>query len=315
MTRPRPEPRFSIVIPTYSRPLGLGRLLDSLAPQVAGRPGREIVVVNDGSHDPGYAAVVARHGDWVRYIAASDNRGPGTARNRGVLETTGDFLVFIDDDCTAPPDWLDRLARLVTDDPALDAVGGMTRPLPSPNPTRLERMLVAAGAHPNPVFYRGQLIVMVSACLAVRHTMFDTLGGFVEKIMPLAEDRNVTTRLRLAGAKCAIAPEWFVYHDMSSTPKQHFRRYFNYGRGVNNAIALEAVPLDRDYWPPARRPSGYWWSRAYARLKESTPPGKQSGPSTRLPVLLLAAATNLAMDIGYVRAERAKRVARESLKR
>jgi GT2 family glycosyltransferase len=280
---------------------------------VAGRPGREVIAVNDGSSDPGYAAVVTRHRDWIRYIAASENRGPGTARNRGVQEATGDFLVFIDDDCMAPPDWLDRLARLVAADPTLDAVGGTTRPLLSSHPSWFERLLVEGGCHPNPVFYRDQLIVMVSACLAVRRTMFDHLGGFVEKVMPLAEDRNLTTRLRLAGAHCAIVTDWFVLHDLGSTPKQHFRRYFNYGRGVNNAIALEAVPLDRDYWPPARRPITFWWVRGCARLRESKPlAAKQSSASTRLSVLTLATATNLAMDWGYVHAERAKPVARDS---
>jgi GT2 family glycosyltransferase len=314
MPLPEPEPRFSVVIPTYGRPQGLTRLLDSLAPQVAGRPDREAIVVNDGSGDPGYAGVVARHRDWLRYIAAAENRGPGTARNRGVLEASGDYLVFIDDDCLAPPDWLDRLARIVAADPALDAVGGMTRPLLSPHPTWFERLLVEAGCHPNPVIYRDRLIVMVSACLAVRRSLFARLGGFVEKIMPLAEDRNLTTRLRLAGAHCTIVPDWFVCHDMSSTPKQHFRRYFNYGCGVNNAIALEAAPLDRDYWPPARRSLAFWPARACARLRESKPlAAKQSSASTRLSVLTLAAVTNLAMDLGYVHAERAKPVARESV--
>lgn len=313
MSLPGPEPRFSIVIPTYGRPQGLAQLLDSLAPQVEGRKGREIIVVNDGSGDPGYAAVVDRHAAGIRYIASTENRGPGAARNRGAAEAAGDFLVFIDDDCTAPPDWLDGLALVLSVDPTLDAVGGMTRPLPSPHPPWFERLLVQAGAHPNPVFYRDQLIVMVSACLAVRRGMFDQLGGFVEDIMPLAEDRNLTTRLRIAGAKCVIAPNWFVYHDMNSTPKQHFRRYFNYGRGVNNAIALEAVPLDRDYWPPERRPVSFWWTRACARLRESRPlAAKEPSPFARLAVRTLAAATNLAMDAGYAHAERAKRVARES---
>lgn len=301
----RPEPTLSIVIPTYRRPRGLARLLRSLAPQATEQGGREVIVVNDGNDDPAYDAVIEAHRGQVHYIAAAENRGPATARNRGVKAATGDFLVFIDDDCAAPLDWLDQLTRCLVAEPHLDAVGGTTRPLASQHPSCFERLLTESGCHPNPVFYRDQLIVMVSACLAVRRVVFEALGGFVERIMPLAEDRNLTTRLRLAGAECVIKPEWFVYHDMGSTPQEHFRRYFNYGRGVNNAIALEATPLDRSYWPTAQRSSVYWWARACARLRESAVlVQKRHSVLERLSIVALAAATNLTMDLGYVYAER-----------
>jgi GT2 family glycosyltransferase len=306
----RPEPSFSIVIPTYGRPRGLARLLNSLAPQIAGRLGREIIVVNDGSDSRGYDAVMHRHRGLVTYIVADRNRGPSAARNLGVREATGDFLVFVDDDCAAPLDWLDHLTRILAASPMLDAVGGTTRPLASSRPRWFERLLVAGHCYPNPVFYEGKLIVMVSACLAVRRTLFDTVGGFVEKVMPLAEDRNLTTRLRVAGANCRIEPDWFVYHDMSSTPGQHFRRYFNYGRGVNNAIAMEEVPLDRTYWPPKTRSLSYWLRRARARWHEADALAPEAAPLERLPVAALAAATNLTMDLGYIYGGREKTLAR-----
>jgi mycofactocin glycosyltransferase len=301
----RPEPTLSIVIPTYRRPRGLARLLQSLAPQVMEQAGREVIVVNDGTDDATYDAVIEAHREWVHYISITENRGPAAARNDGVRTATGNFLVFIDDDCAAPFGWLDQLARFLAADPHLDAVGGTTRPLASQDPKWFERLLTESGCHPNPVFYRDQLIVMVSACLAVRKAVFEGLGGFVERIMPLAEDRNLTTRLRLAGAKCAIKPEWFVYHDMSSTPREHFRRYFNYGRGVNNAISLEALPLDLSYWPPDQRSFVFWWMRACARLRETAALAQNRHSALgRFPIVVLAAATNLTMDLGYAYAER-----------
>jgi glycosyltransferase involved in cell wall biosynthesis len=305
----RPEPSFSVIVPTFRRPRGLARLLNSLAPQIVGRLGREVIVVNDGDDQSAYEAIINRHRGWATYIATELNQGASAARNLGAKSATGDFLVFVDDDCAAPLDWLDQLARIVAANSGLDAIGGMTRPLASPRPRWFERLLVATGAHPNPVFYGGQLIVMVSACLAVRRTMFDALGGFVEKITPLAEDRNLTTRLRLADAKCAIEQSWFVYHDMSSTPRQHFRRYFNYGRGVNRAIALETVPLDRTYWPPEQRDFAFWLKRARERLKETDGLAPELPTLERLKLVALAAATNLTMDLGYTYAEREKQTA------
>ncbi|MGH7075073.1 MAG: glycosyltransferase family 2 protein [Stellaceae bacterium] len=303
MFMPKPDPSFSVVIPTFGRPRGLARLLNSLAPQIAGHLGREVIVVNDGSLEIAYDAVINRHRTWVNYLVAERNEGPGAARNLGAREARGDYLVFIDDDCAAPLDWLDQLTRLVHLEANIDAVGGMTRPLLSARPTRFERLLTEAGCHPNPVFYDDQLIVMVSACLAVRRLVFEEIGGFVERVMPLAEDRNLTTRLRLAGANCGIKRDWFVYHDMTSTPRQHFRRYFNYGRGVHRAIALEQVPLDRGYWPPARRSLCFWPNRARARIEaaQHLAPGRPA--LERLAIIGLAAASDLAMDAGFIYSE------------
>jgi GT2 family glycosyltransferase len=295
-----PTLSLSVVIPTYRRPRGLDRLLESLVPSAASEAFLEAIVVNDGGHDEAYATIVARHA-WVTYLVAERNAGPGAARNLGAARAYGDFLVFIDDDCVAPPGWLDRLRAELEAHPDLDAVGGATHPLPSPRPGWFERLMVDAALHPNPIYYNGDLIVMVSACLAVRRSMFAAVGGFDERLRLAAEDRNLTTRLRLAGAQCAIAPSWFVAHDMTSTPSRHFRRYFNYGRGVRQAVALEAEPLDRLYWPPERRPIGYWLRRARGRWAETSSLAPNATPRHRGAVRLLATATNLVMDIGFCR--------------
>ena len=304
MAPSQPRLSLSIVVPTYRRANSLGRLVDALMPQIGSRPDRELIIVNDGGHDAGYDSAIARHRAGLTYLVAARNGGPGAARNLGAKAAKGDFLVFIDDDCVAPPDWLDTLATILADHPEFDAVGGQTQPLISARPGFFERLLIEAGCYPNPIYYDGFLIVMVSACLAVRRSVFDRLGGFDERLVLAAEDRNLTTRLRLARTTLAIAPLWFVFHDMAATPRQHFRRFFNYGRGVSLAIAVEAQALDRTYWPPNHRRSRYWLQRARARFLAArrlvrTPPGIFGA----LAVFLLTA-TNLTMDAGYAVAER-----------
>ena len=96
-----------VVIPTYRRPFGLDRLLAALEPQVTGRPDRQVVVVNDGSHDDAYAKVVERFQPMIDYVALPRNRGGGAARNVGARKVTGGYLVFTDDDCIPPSHWLD----------------------------------------------------------------------------------------------------------------------------------------------------------------------------------------------------------------
>lgn len=120
-------PSLTVAIATYRRAEGLRRLLTALRPQVEGRGDREIVVVNDGSHDVAYEEVVKSFGTMVRYDALAENGGVSVARNRALALAGGDYVVFIDDDCLPPPYWLDWLAGRLLASPDIDVVAGTTR--------------------------------------------------------------------------------------------------------------------------------------------------------------------------------------------
>ena len=86
--------KLSVIIPNYNRASLIGETIQSILSQT--RPPDEIIVVDDGSTDESRDAIrefVPR----VRLIT-QENKGPATARNRGVAEATGDFIQFLDSD-------------------------------------------------------------------------------------------------------------------------------------------------------------------------------------------------------------------------
>jgi glycosyltransferase involved in cell wall biosynthesis len=88
----------SIIIPTFNHGRYLPEAIDSALRQTAST---EVIVVDDGSTDetPG---VLASYGDRVRAFRI-DHAGPSVARNRGIDEAQGEFLMFLDaDDVCAP---------------------------------------------------------------------------------------------------------------------------------------------------------------------------------------------------------------------
>ncbi len=86
--------RHSVVIPTFNHAKYIGRSLQSALSQ-AGED-TEIIVVDDGSTDDTRLRVEAFVGP-ITYVSTT-NHGPGAARNRGVRESRGEFVLFLDAD-------------------------------------------------------------------------------------------------------------------------------------------------------------------------------------------------------------------------
>jgi glycosyltransferase involved in cell wall biosynthesis len=84
---------LSVIVPTRNRARLLNRALKSVVGCSA-----EVVVVDDGSEDdtPEIVQRYARRG--VRYIALPERRGPCYARNVGIAQATGDYVLLLDDD-------------------------------------------------------------------------------------------------------------------------------------------------------------------------------------------------------------------------
>jgi len=293
---------LDIVVPTYRRPEELARLLEKLRPQIEGCPNRRVIVVNDASHDARYQDVIARYRDIADYVVAPKNGGPSAARNLGAAHAAREYLVFIDDDCEPPPYWLDWLCAILAENPDADAVTGTTRPMPSRRPGLFERFLAEAAFHPRPIMNSGQLIILVTACLAIRRSRFKAVGGF-DEALATSEDRNLTYRLAISRAILHLETGWFVYHDMTSTPLQHFRRYYRYGVGTRLELELEDAPYDGRYWPVADRKPGYWLRRAALMFAYAW--RKREYVIHAWPVRTLYSAldmsTMLVMDWGFVR--------------
>jgi glycosyltransferase involved in cell wall biosynthesis len=94
-------PTVSVIIPCYNREHFLGGAIESVLRQ--SYRDFEIVVVDDGSTD-GTAEVAARY-EGVRLVRQT-NCGVSAARNAGLRESAGEYLVFLDSDDLLLPEAL-----------------------------------------------------------------------------------------------------------------------------------------------------------------------------------------------------------------
>lgn len=232
-------PVVSVVVCTHRRPSGLAALLRSLVPQVSGRPSREIVVVNDGTHDHAYAAVIAEFEGRVRYDALPTPNGIAKARNRTAEFARGTYLVFTDDDCVVPPTWLDWVEARLAAHPELDVVGGTTRPHDLEHANFVGRLQAAFDLLPRPYLHEGGMYSFITACLAVRAQLFHQVGGFRTEasFASAGEDTDLSFRLARAKARIRLDPDWWVAHALATRIRPEYLRFYRYGYS-NGLLAL-----------------------------------------------------------------------------
>ena len=96
-------PFFSIVIPAYQAESVIERCIRSVMLQSFGN--WEVILVDDGSADQTLKRVKSLGEERVRCIRVP-NGGPAKARNRGISEAVGEYLLFLDADDLWMPDKL-----------------------------------------------------------------------------------------------------------------------------------------------------------------------------------------------------------------
>lgn len=86
------EELISVIIPTYNRKEFLKNAIESVLNQK--NVNFELIVVDDGSTD-GTKEIVKKYP--LKYIY-QENKGPSSARNNGILNSSGSFISFLDSD-------------------------------------------------------------------------------------------------------------------------------------------------------------------------------------------------------------------------
>jgi len=121
--------RLSIVICTYNREKYIAESIESTLNQTAPRDTYQVIVVNNNSPDNTDAICrkMLNDGHQFDYFIEM-NQGNSYARNRGITESLGDIVVFIDDDATMEPDYVKNLLSFYEQHPKVDAVGGKIIP-------------------------------------------------------------------------------------------------------------------------------------------------------------------------------------------
>jgi len=209
----------SIVIPVHGKLDYTLACLRSLA--ASGLPdGTEVIVVDDASSDD--TATVLPRIPGLRYQRNAANLGFVGSCNAGAAAARGGFLVFLNNDTTVRPGWLQALLRTFAEHPDT-GLAGARLVYPDGRLQESGGIVFADGSgwnygrfedprHPAYTFVR-EVDYCSGAAIAIPRDLFDRLGGFDERYAPAYyEDTDLAMKVREAGRRVRVQPAAVVVH-------------------------------------------------------------------------------------------------------
>lgn len=116
---------ISVIITTYNRGHTITRSLESALHQT--HQNLEVIVVDDGSTD-GTNGVIRKITDpRMRYVKLETNQGASVARNRGIKEAKGDYILVWDSDDVLYPNALEKIQDVFEKHPEYSIVSAPAR--------------------------------------------------------------------------------------------------------------------------------------------------------------------------------------------
>jgi GT2 family glycosyltransferase len=248
-------PLVSVVVPTRDRPERIVRCLDTIL--ASSYPRLEILVVDNAPSSPATAdAVRTRYGDrpQVRYVLEPEP-GSSNARNRGMIEASGEILAFTDDDVLVDPFWVTALVGGFGAAPGVDCVTGLILPAELETPAQLwleqyggyskgyERRVFDLVEHraPSPLYPFTPGAFGAGANMSFRTSALRALGGFDAALgngtrAKGGADIEALLKVVLHGGTLVYEPAAIVHHHHHRDYEALRRLVHSYGVGLTAVL-------------------------------------------------------------------------------
>ena len=255
---------FSIIVCTYNRDKYLYGALRCIAENGFPTEAYEIVLVNNMSTDSTERECQRFQNDYpdvdFRYFVETQ-QGLSFARNRGIKESHGDTLVFLDDDSYIQKDYLANLQKQLDAHSNADAFGGKIDPVfeSGEAPKWLSKWnyswvsAIDMGDKVRP--FEGKAFP-IGANMGIRKAMLSKIGAFntelgrSKKNLMGGEEKDLFERIRQQGGNIYYFPDVVVQHVIppSRTTKDYVKRL---GEGVGCSERIRTLGVSR--WKYVKR--------------------------------------------------------------
>jgi GT2 family glycosyltransferase len=215
--------------------------LDALYRHTPNRAAGEVIVVDNGSSDgtPEFLKEAAHHYPGLKVITQNKNLGFSRACNQGAEQAKGKYLVFLNNDTKVRAGWFEPLLAVLEGDPQVAAAGGklvfpdgriqnagvVTVQDPERNDPLAAKAAYCGSRADLPAANQARTYqALTAACLMVRKSCFEGVGGFDEAYWNGYEDVDLCFKLQDKGWTLVYQPKSEIVHFESQSGPERFRR-------------------------------------------------------------------------------------------
>lgn len=249
---------LSLIVCTYNRDKYLYGALQCIAENGFPTEAYEIVLVNNMSTDNTEAECKRFENDYpnvdFRYFVET-NQGLSFARNRGIKESRGETLVFLDDDSYIQEGYLNNLQKHLEAHPNADAFGGKILPVfeSGEAPKWLSKWnyswVSAIDMGDKVCPFKGKAFP-IGANMGIRRSMISEIGlfntqlGRSKKNLMGGEEKDLFERIRNHGGSIYYFPDVVVHHVIppTRTTKEYIMRM---GKGVGKSERIRTLSISK----------------------------------------------------------------------
>ena len=225
-----PTPFISVVVPVYNDPDGVRTTLNSLLSLSYPAEAYEVLVVDNDSDDetPAVVESFAERHENVTLLFEREIQSSYAARNRGIEDSSGEILAFVDADMHVDDDWLTRAVAELEESGA-DYMGcGVELYTPGETRTLADRYDALSGFDIE--WYVNELSFAPTCCLVVRRAVIEDVGPFDHRLIS-SGDMEFGNRVADAGYAFHYAPDVKLYHPTRGSIRSNVKKSVRIGRG------------------------------------------------------------------------------------
>lgn len=189
--------KLSIIVPVYNQEKYLADAIQSALDQTVPC---EIICVNDGSTDN--SLEIARK--FPIKVIDQVNKGLPSARNTGIMNATGDFILPLDADDILLPDTADMILATMRANPEADVIAPSFKEFGVRN-TQIILM-------PNPTLEDFSAANRIGYFSAIRKSVLLEVGGYSPRMIWGYEDYHLWINLLTRGKKIITMPDILVLY-------------------------------------------------------------------------------------------------------
>jgi glycosyltransferase involved in cell wall biosynthesis len=230
--------KFSLIICGYNEEQNLDLCIQSCLDQNYPKEKYEIIYVDNNSADN--SLEIAKK--YPIKIFTEKKQGPSEARNKGIKESAGEILLFLDADLKIDSNYLLLCETKTFTDSSTGAGIGKVLPLKE---TWVSNYLGVSLFEGYPRFRNFKYMYGCPSCnLAIRKSVLNKIGSFQETLTSangvtrFAEDKEICERIRKSNFNILYNPGTFIFHENNYIFKKLLLTWIKGSRGRANMIRL-----------------------------------------------------------------------------